>query len=121
MKIICKQQHGFVKRKTVWTNMLRFRQQIYEAIDKNSKTEIVAVYTDFAKAFDKVPHFELLRKVAHIGDCLLENLFDYLKDRKQFVQVDNVCSEKLEVTSGIPHGSLFWSSAVLYLYKRSSR
>ena len=70
--------------KSIWTNMLKFLQQIYEAIDKNSKTEIVSVYTDSAKAFDKVPQFELPREVAHIGigDCLLEILFDYLKDRK---------------------------------------
>ena len=82
VKLTCKQQHGFVQRKSVLSNMLKFLQQIYEAIDKNSKTKIVAVYTDFAKAFDKNPHFELLRTVADIGigDCLLEILFDYLKD-----------------------------------------
>ena len=99
--ILCKQQHGLVKQKSVWTNKFKLLQQIYEAIEKNSKTDIVAVYSDFAKAFGKVPHFELLRKMP-----TLASLFDYLKERKQFVRVNNVCSEVLEVTSGLPQGCL---------------
>ena len=119
VKFLCKQQLGFVKRKSVWTNMLKLLQQIYEAIDKNTNTDIVAVYTVSVMTFSKIPHFELLRKVAHIGIgyCLLEILFDYLKDRKQFVRLDNVCSEVLEVAIGVPQGS-FGSTAVLYFYRR---
>ena len=95
-------------RKGISTNMLSFLKEIYEALDNDSNAEIVAVYTDFAKAFDKVPHFDLLKKVAliGIGGCMLEVLYDYLKNRKQFVRVDNISSKVLEVTSGVPQGSL---------------
>ena len=37
---------------------------------------------------------------------MLEVLYDYLKNRKQFVRVDNISSKVLEVTSGVPQGSL---------------
>ena len=88
--------------------MLSFLKEIYEALDNDSNAEIVAFYTDFAKAFDKVPHFDLLKKVAliGIGGCMLEVLYVYLKNRKQFVRVDNISSKVLEVTSGVPQGSL---------------
>ena len=55
-----------------------------------------------------MPHFELVQKVSNIGvgDCLLEIIIDYLDNRKQFVRVDNTRSETLDVTSGVPQGSL---------------
>ena len=55
-----------------------------------------------------MPHFELVQKVAIIGvgGCLLEIIIDYLDNRKQFVRVDNTRSETLDVTSGVPQGSL---------------
>lgn len=101
-------QHGFVKNKSVNTNMISFLNKIYRALDENQHNEVVAFYVDFAKAFDKVPHLELLQKVANlrVGGKILAILFDYLQERKQFVRVDNVSSEKLDVTSGVPQGSL---------------
>ena len=63
---------------------------------------------DFSKAFDKVPHLELLKKTAKIGvvGCLLEILCDYLNGRKQYVKVEKTSSVTLDVTSGVPQGSL---------------
>ena len=86
--------------------MLSFLKSIHDALDNDSSTEIVAFYTDFSKAFDKVPHFELVQKVANIGvgGCLLEIIIDYLDNRKQFVRVDNTRSEILDVASGVPPG-----------------
>ena len=97
-----------LKKRRVNTNMLSFLKSIHDALDNESSTEIVAFYTDFFKAFDKVPHFELVQKVANIGvgGCLLEIIIDYLDNRKQFVRIDNTRSENLDVTSGVPQGSL---------------
>ena len=98
-------KHGFVKKRS---NMQSFLKTIHDALNNESSTEIVALYTDFSKAFDKVPHFELVEKVANIGvgGCLLEIIIDYLDNRKQFVRVDNTRSETLDVTSRVPQGSL---------------
>lgn len=107
-EFLCKNQHGFVKKRSVLTNMLSFLKQIYKAMDQNAEEDVIAVYTDFSKAFDKVPHKELITKVAGmgVGGCYLEVLIDYLHERKQFVRVDNVESTVLDVTSGVPQGSL---------------
>ena len=45
------------------TNMLLFLKRIYEALDHDPQSEIIAFYTDFSKAFDKVPHYELIQKL----------------------------------------------------------
>ena len=67
--------------------MLLFLKKIYEALDKNVLSEVVVFYTDFAKAFDHVPHYELILKAGQIGigRCLLEVLYGYLNGREQFV------------------------------------
>ena len=98
-KFLTEHQYGFVKKRSANTNMLSFLKSIHDALDNESSTEIVAFYTDFCKAFDKVPHFELVQKVANIGvaGCLLEIIIDYLDNRKQFVRVDNTRSETLDV------------------------
>ena len=108
VKFLTRCQHGFVKNRSVATNMLSFLKEIYEAIDKNAENHVIAFYTDFSKAFDKVPHYELLKKMSNIGvgGCFLEIIADYLSNRKQFVRADNFSSETLEITSGVPQGLL---------------
>ena len=111
-----------LKKGSVNTNMLSFLKSIHDALDNESSTEIVAFYTDFSKAFDKVQHFQLVQKVANIAlrGCLLEIIIDYLDNRKQFVRVDNTRSESLDVTSGYPKvlfsdHSCFAYSSMTYL------
>ena len=88
--------------------MLRFLKDIHEALDRNTDDYIVAFYADFSKAFDRVPHKHLLNKLCSIevGGCLLDLLYDYLDNRKQYVRIGNHCSNLLDVTSGVPQGSL---------------
>ena len=78
-------QRGFVKVRSVATNMVGFLQKIYQELDDNSNEQILAFKTDFSKAFDTDLHFELLKKVADIGVgvCLLEVLANYLDEHKQ--------------------------------------
>ena len=90
------------------TNMLLFLKRMYEALDHDPQSEITAFYIDFSKAFDKVPHYELIQKLIDngVGGCLLEILIDYLSDRRQYVRVDNSSSKILDITGGVPQGSL---------------
>ena len=80
-------QHGFVKKRSVVLNMLCFLNDVQVAFEGNSNS-VFSLYTDFSKAFDKVPHAELLIKVRRIGvgGCVLSLLKDYLCNRKQFVR-----------------------------------
>ena len=88
--------------------MLSFLKKLHEGLDSDPNSKIVAFYTDFSEAFDKVPHYELIQKVAQIraGGFLLEILINYLENHKPFVRIDNCSSRSLDVTSGVPQGSL---------------
>ena len=81
---------------------------VSETLDADPKTETLAFYTDFAKAFDKVPHSELLHKLENmgVGGCFLHDLVDYLTNRKHYVRIRNCSSTKLNITSGVPQGSI---------------
>ena len=66
------------------------------------------VLIDLQKSFDTVDHAILKTKLAALGVCRTSVLWfeSYLTGRKQFVEVNNTCSESGEVTCGVPQGSI---------------
>ena len=75
--------------------MVTFLNHVYQAYEKNM--EATGVYLDFAKAFDKVSHSALLRKLQNIGvkGRLLQIVCSYFNELQQFVRVDSVVSDML--------------------------
>ena len=70
--------------------------------------EVDVIYLDFAKAFDKVDHNILLLKMKRlrIEDKILRWVEVFLKNREQRVKVGNALSSPVDVTSGVPQGSV---------------
>ena len=66
------------------------------------------IYFDFSKAFDSVPHTRLLSKLQAYGVSgqLLKWFGSFLRGRRQCVKINSVLSSWLQVTSGIPQGSV---------------
>ena len=67
-----------------------------------------AIYLDFAKAFDTVPHQRLLKKLeAYVTTCrILTWIKGFLSDRIQVVKANGEESTSAPVLSGIPQGSV---------------
>ena len=69
-------------------NLLEFTEIIYKWVDEESPVD--AIYLDFQKAFDKVPHQRLFIKLrAHaMGDSTVNWVNNWLTGRKQRVAVE---------------------------------
>ena len=103
--LTCK-QHGFRKGRSCLSQLLKQYDDILLNLLNQSETDVI--YLDFAKAFDKVDHEILVRKLKNIGigGKLLEWICDFLCDREQVVVVDNVFSYIAKVVSGVPQGTV---------------
>ena len=99
-------QFGFTRKRSCQSQLLLYLHDIHKSLDENS--ESFAVYLDFCKAFDKVPHHVLLQKLRNfgVGGNLLRLLSSYLKHRRQGVKINGVLSGFLHVLSGVPQGSI---------------
>ena len=72
---------------------------------------------DLQKAFNTVDHDTLLRKLEQYGVRGITNkwLETYLKDRQQFVSINDYNSEGVSMPIGVPQGSVL-GSLLLLLY-----
>jgi hypothetical protein len=104
--LILKTQHGFVKRRSCLTNLLEFLDYVTNYVDRGCAVDVV--YLDFQKAFDKVPHGRLLLKIRQlgIGGEICDWIEDWLRNRRQRVVLGGACSDWIDVSSGVPQGSV---------------
>ncbi|XP_065677350.1 probable RNA-directed DNA polymerase from transposon BS [Hydra vulgaris] len=99
-------QHGFQKSKSCTTNLLETQDILFDAIENGWCADVL--YTDFSKAFDKVPHRRLMSKLISYGivGVILNWIEAYLHNRKQRVNLGDCVSKWLTVESGVPEGSV---------------
>lgn len=105
-QLLSAKQHGFVYGRSCTTQLLKVLDIWTEILDNGGAID--AVYLDFAKAFDTVPHQRLLLKLAGYGISgrLLEWIKHFLTGRRQRVGVAGEFSTWREVLSGVPQGSV---------------
>ena len=98
-------QHGFISHRSCVTNLLSTIDSWTETLDSGSSLD--AIYLDFSKDFDSVPHLRLLEKLKSFG--IMGNLWKWIEDfllgRRQRVCVNGSVSEWSSVSSGVPQGS----------------
>ena len=63
--LFSKVQHGFVSGRSCTKQLLELMEELTEALDSNEDVDII--YLDFSKAFDRVPHKRLLKKLWGYG------------------------------------------------------
>ena len=104
--IIYKLQFGFRKRYSTNHNLLSIIEDIRSNLD--NKTYACGVFIDLEKAFDTVNHVILLNKLSHYGiRGIANNWFSsYLCNRQQKVTLSNASSPLLDITCGVPQGSI---------------
>jgi Reverse transcriptase (RNA-dependent DNA polymerase) len=104
--IIDPAQFGFINRSST---LSACSQLVYDVqIHRDSGEFVSCVFVDLRKAFDCVDHTILLDKLKHVGvgDGNYEIFASYLSGRRQFIEMNNLSSMMMAITSGIPQGSL---------------
>ena len=95
-------------RKGYSTNhvLLRLIENWKAVLDSNLFTG--AVLMDLSKTFDCIPHDLPIAKLHAYGFSFetLTFLNSYLRNRKQCVKINNICSEFSKILSGLPQGSI---------------
>ena len=111
--LITPSQSGFLPGHSTIYQLLNIYDDLCKCLDQGSAAQ--AVFFDISKAFDKVWHKGLIKKLEGIGvrGGLLCWFKDYLSDRKQAVVVKGSISEYLCTSAGVPQGSVL--GPVLFL------
>lgn len=104
--LISKRQSGFTPGDSAVNQLIAICNNLYKCID--SGDEMIGVFLDLTKAFDKVWHAGLLYKMQCIGISgkRLEILKSYLTERKQRVVLNGHKSEIKTLQAGVPQGSV---------------
>ena len=101
-----KRQHGFRKGRSCLSQLMDHYQNILNIMENGTNADVV--YLDFAKAFDKVDHGILIRKLVQIGvgGQFLAWIHTFLDNRQQIVKVSDSLSSSEHVVSGVPQGTV---------------
>ena len=104
--LISEHQHGFVKFKSCITNLLEALDIITETLNRGFMAALI--FLDFSKAFDKVCHAALIYKLKAYGfdEKIINWIEQFLKNRKQRVNIGGIFSDWANVNSSVPQGSV---------------
>ena len=90
----------------IWHTHMVHHNELIDNFGSSKDSDVI--YLDFAKAFDKVDHSALLKKIRSLGlsGKLYEWIKSFLSNRSQKVVVDGVHSYLTLVLSGVPQGTV---------------
>ena len=104
--IITPSQSGFIPGDSTINQLLVIYNDLCISFDKKITSQ--SVYFDISKAFDRVWHKGLIKKLEGVGikGNLLAMFKNYLEDRKQAVSINGILSTYKYTVAGVPQGSV---------------
>jgi hypothetical protein len=105
-KLFTNKQYGFIKGRSTALQLLALLDKWTQDLEEGGQVDVL--YTDFEKAFDKVPHRRLIAKLEDYGIRvdIINWIKGFLFNRKQQVKINGSYSKWSPVISGIPQGSI---------------
>jgi hypothetical protein len=108
LQCIDSKQFGFKPKSSTTCALIDITEFVSKQLD-NPKVKCVAMVAyDLSKAFDKIDHYLLIKKMVNykLNTDLCKWISSYLHDREQRVRINSSYSEIVKVSSGVPQGSL---------------
>jgi retron-type reverse transcriptase len=104
--VLSSSQYGFRRKHSTIHPIIHLLNEVTKA--STSKKYTLAIFCDLRKAFDTCNHEILIKKLRKIGvvNNELDWFISYLSGRMQFVYLNGVESERLEIRKGVPQGSI---------------
>ncbi len=105
-KLFTNRQYGFLWGRSISLQLLEVLDKWTEALDAGNSIDVI--YMDFQKAFDVAPHRRLISKLKsyNLNQQLIKWIESFLTGRSQQVVINSSKSTWMNVTSGIPQGSV---------------
>ena len=99
-------QHGFRKNHSCESQLILTVEDLAMNLDHGDQMDMIIL--DFSKAFDKVPHQRLISKLQFYGiqGSTLSWIKSWVTSRSQSVIIDGMCLKSVDVTSGVPQGTV---------------
>ena len=99
-------QYGFRKGHSTELAVLELVDRLIHQMDEGKIP--VGIFLDLSKAFDTLDHDILLYKLKYYGisGTPLKLIKHYLTNRTQYVSYDNIISNSLNISTGVPQGSI---------------
>ena len=99
-------QWGFRSQRSTVSALATVTHDWFTALEAGK--EMGAVFFDYQKAFDSVPHQPLIEKIKKMSSSsiIVSWVSDFLTSRLQYVVVNGCSSSTVPVMSGVPQGSV---------------
>ena len=88
--LLSQYQHGFRSEHSCESQLISFRQEVYDNLENGNQTYIIVMH--FSKAFDKVDHNKLIYKLSALGihtdNTMDQNIFTMSQPTSTNIWVD---------------------------------
>ena len=99
-------QYGFRKDHSTEYTCIEFLDRIMKDLDQGKNP--ISIFIDLSKAFDTINHPILIDKLKYYGldNNSVQWFHSYLSNRNQLVVIENTFSDKRNISTGVPQGSV---------------